>query len=69
MILRFAGSAAEIFAKFREIEDRCAALERQPIAQADFNRAPPARETPSCKPSDPSPGSLSRWPLATPPES
>ncbi len=44
MILRFAGSAAEIFAKFREIEDRCAALERQPIAQADLNRAPPARE-------------------------
>jgi hypothetical protein len=67
MILRFAGSAAEIFAKFREIEQRCAVVEQDPSATE--HRAPPARETRPCPSSDPYQDLLLRWPSATPPES
>ncbi len=68
MILQFAGSSAEIFAKFREIEKRFAAFDRQPVAIVD-HRGQPQNEALPCSSSDPLQGSPSYWRLAMPPES
>ncbi len=64
MMIRFAGSAAEVFAKFREIEARMVEIEQKSVPNLCSNRVPPAREKPSCRSSDPFQGSLSRLPSA-----